>query len=94
MLFRSITNGVDLDIAGGEHPPAHIPGVPDEAFVAMYVGNHGTYSSLGTVLQAAKMGAHVCTMPMSVIDALFNHPLTDIGNAKFLKDWEKVPGQG
>jgi transaldolase len=45
------------------------------------------------VLQAAKMGAHVCTMPMSVIDALFNHPLTDLGNAKFLKDWEKVPGQ-
>ena len=50
-----ITNGVDLDIAGGEHAPARIEGVPDDAFVAMYVGNHGTYSSLGTVLQAAKM---------------------------------------
>lgn len=49
-----ITNGVDLDIAGGEHLPADV-GVPDDAFVAMYVGNHGTYSSLGTVLQAAKM---------------------------------------
>lgn len=50
-----ITNGVDLDMAGGEHAPAHIEGVSDDAFVAMYVGNHGTYSSLGTVLQAAKM---------------------------------------
>jgi len=50
-----ITNGVDLDIAGGEHAPARIEGVSDDAFVAMYVGNHGTYSSLGTVLQAAKM---------------------------------------
>jgi len=50
-----ITNGVDLDMAGGTHEPAHIDGVPDDAFVAMYVGNHGTYSSLGTVLQAAKM---------------------------------------
>ena len=50
-----ITNGVDLDMAGGEHAPAHIEGVADDAFVAMYVGNHGTYSSLGTVLQAAKM---------------------------------------
>ncbi len=49
-----ITNGIDLDIAGGDHPPADV-GVPDDAFVAMYVGNHGTYSSLGTVLQAAKM---------------------------------------
>ncbi len=50
-----ITNGVDLDIAGGAHAPAAIAGVPDDAFVAMYVGNHGTYSSLGTVLRAAKM---------------------------------------
>jgi len=35
------------------------------------------------------MGADICTCPASVIDALFNHPLTDIGLAKFLKDWEK-----
>lgn len=45
------------------------------------------------VLQAAKIGADVCTMPYSIMDQLFNHPLTDLGNAKFLKDWEKVPGQ-
>jgi transaldolase len=41
------------------------------------------------IVEAAKMGAHVCTCPASVIDQLFNHPLTSIGLEKFLKDWEK-----
>jgi transaldolase len=45
------------------------------------------------VLQAAKMGAHVATVPYKVLDQLFNHPLTDAGNAQFLADWKKVPGQ-
>lgn len=43
------------------------------------------------VVEAAKMGAHVATIPYSVIVQLTKHPLTDIGIAKFLKDWEKVP---
>jgi len=43
------------------------------------------------VLEAAKMGAHVCTCPLSVLLQLTKHPLTDSGLAKFLKDWEKVP---
>jgi glycosyltransferase involved in cell wall biosynthesis len=46
-----ITNGVDLEI-GTDPVPAVAP-VPDDAFVAMYVGAHGTYSSLETVLDAA-----------------------------------------
>ena len=41
-------------------------------------------------VQAALMGADICTCPASVIDACFNHPLTDIGLQKFLKDWEKA----
>jgi transaldolase len=41
------------------------------------------------IVEAAKMGADVCTCPASVIDQLFNHPLTSIGLEKFLKDWEK-----
>lgn len=45
------------------------------------------------ILQAAKLGAHVCTVPYKVLDQLFNHPLTDRGNEQFLKDWAKVPGQ-
>jgi transaldolase len=44
------------------------------------------------IVEAARMGAHVCTCPASVIEACFNHPLTDIGLAKFLKDWEKAQG--
>jgi len=43
------------------------------------------------VLTAALQGAHVATMPFAVIKQLANHPLTDIGIERFLKDWEKVP---
>ncbi len=43
------------------------------------------------VVEAAKMGAHVATIPYSVIQQLIKHPLTDIGIERFLKDWEKVP---
>lgn len=42
------------------------------------------------VVEAALMGADVCTMPFNVIDKLFNHPLTDIGLEKFLSDWKKT----
>ena len=44
------------------------------------------------VTQAAELGAHVGTMPFSVIKALFKHPLTDKGLERFLEDWKKVPG--
>jgi transaldolase len=43
------------------------------------------------VLQAARLGAHVATVPYSVIEQLAKHPLTDAGLKKFLADWEKVP---
>jgi transaldolase len=42
------------------------------------------------VVQAARMGADVCTCPAAVIEAMFRHPLTDIGLERFLKDWEKA----
>jgi len=42
------------------------------------------------IVEAARMGADICTCPAKVIDALFKHPLTDIGLEKFLKDWEKA----
>ena len=42
------------------------------------------------LVQAALMGADVATMPFSVIDKLFKHPLTDIGLEKFLSDWKKL----
>jgi transaldolase len=42
------------------------------------------------VVEAAKAGSHVATIPFKVLDMLFNHPLTDKGLAAFLKDWEKV----
>ena len=41
------------------------------------------------IVEAARLGADICTCPPSVIESLFNHPLTDIGLKKFLADWEK-----
>ncbi len=43
------------------------------------------------VLDAARIGAHIATMPYSVFEQLFKHSLTDAGIKKFLEDWEKVP---
>jgi transaldolase len=42
------------------------------------------------IVEAARMGADICTCPAAVIESLFKHPLTDIGLEKFLKDWEKA----
>jgi transaldolase len=41
------------------------------------------------VVEAAKMGAHVATMPFKVIEQLLKHPLTDKGLEQFLSDWRK-----
>ena len=43
------------------------------------------------VLQAALIGADVCTIPFKVIDQLAKHPLTDAGLAKFVEDARKIP---
>src|SRR5580700_958511 len=42
------------------------------------------------VVEAAKLGAHVATLPPPVLRSLFNHPLTDKGLAGFLADWNKA----
>ena len=42
------------------------------------------------IVEAARMGADVVTVPSAVIEQSFKHPLTDIGLAKFLQDWEKA----
>ncbi len=43
------------------------------------------------VVQAAKLGAHIATIPFSVLKWMLKHPLTDTGLERFLKDWERVP---
>jgi transaldolase len=42
------------------------------------------------IVEAARMGADVCTCPASVVEACFKHPLTDSGLEKFLADWKKA----
>jgi transaldolase len=44
------------------------------------------------IVEAARMGADICTCPAAVIESMFKHPLTDIGLERFLKDWEKSQG--
>jgi len=45
------------------------------------------------LVEAAKAGAHVATMPFAVLQQLLKHPLTDVGLERFLSDWKKVPGK-
>lgn len=42
------------------------------------------------VVEVAKAGSHIATIPYSVITQMINHPLTTAGIAKFLKDWESL----
>ena len=42
------------------------------------------------VVDSALAGAHIATIPLKVLDQMFNHPLTDKGLEQFLKDWAKV----
>jgi transaldolase len=42
------------------------------------------------VVEAAKMGSHIGTMPHKVFERLFKHPLTDRGLQGFLSDWESA----
>jgi transaldolase len=42
------------------------------------------------IVEAAKLGADIATMPFSVLEAMVKHPLTDAGMEKFLGDWEKA----
>ena len=45
------------------------------------------------VVEAAKIGADVVTLPPAVLDKMLKHPLTDIGLKNFLADWEKLKAE-
>jgi transaldolase len=42
------------------------------------------------VLEAAKIGADIATMPPEVMEKMWQHPLTDVGLKRFLEDWQKA----
>lgn len=44
------------------------------------------------VTASARAGAHIATVPHNVLVQMSKHPLTDVGIARFIKDWESVPG--
>lgn len=76
------TDGMDL-IADICDVYANYPELPTEVLVASV--RHPMH-----VLQAAKLGADVATVPPGVIWQMFQHPLTDKGLAAFVADWEKT----
>ena len=45
------------------------------------------------VIESAIMGAHIATIPFSVLEKMFKHPNTEKGLETFLKDWEKLQAQ-
>ena len=45
------------------------------------------------VTEAAKIGAHIATIPYKVIKAMIRHPLTDVGIEKFVEDGKKLQGK-
>jgi len=45
------------------------------------------------VIESAKIGAHIATIPFGVLEKMFKHPNTDQGLEAFLKDWEKLQGE-
>ena len=45
------------------------------------------------VVEAARLGADITTVPFAVLDALVKHPLTDAGLDRFLADWERLPAE-
>ncbi len=77
-------------------------GADGMALIADIVQIYATYPAFKTevlvasirhpmhIIEAAKMGAHVSTMPPSVLRQMFHHPLTDKGLAAFLADWGKT----
>ena len=66
-------------------------GVPGMDLISQIVNIYDNYDFTTEVLVASVRGpADICTCPAKVIDAMFQHPLTDIGLEKFLTDWEKA----
>jgi len=61
-------------------------GLPTEVIVASV--RHPLH-----VVEAAKIGAHVATVPFGVLKQMLAHPLTDIGIRKFYEDYQKIPKQ-
>lgn len=62
---------------------ANYPAIATEVLVA-------SIRNPGHIVESAKMGAHVATMPPSVLRQLYGHPLTDKGLAQFVADWAKT----
>ena len=46
--------------------------------------------NINHIIEAAKIGAQIVTLPPKLINELYNHPLTDKGLKAFLEDWEKT----
>jgi transaldolase len=98
-LFAAKAGATYISPFVGRLDDISIPGMNVISEIVEIYGNYGfdtevLVASIRNPLhfvEAAEMGAHVSTVPPDVLGSLIKHPLTDIGIAKFLADWEKVP---
>ena len=82
MVASSVEGGMELIAEIVEIYSAY-PEIETEILVA-------SVRHIGHVVQAAKLGADVATLPPSVLRAMYRHPLTDKGLEAFLADWAKT----
>jgi transaldolase len=106
-LVFSVAQGLLAAKAGATYASPFVGRLDDHAHVGMEIVRdlvtvYRTYALPTQVLaasirhprhfvEAAMAGAHVATVPPTVLEQLLKHPLTDVGLERFLADWQKVP---
>jgi len=76
--------GIGMDVVSDILDVYNNYGFPTEVIVASV--RHPQH-----VFEAALLGADIATVPYAILKKLFDHPLTDVGIERFLKDWEGMP---
>ena len=93
MELRKFRTAYNLELIPASHEGISLGDlVWDPIFGAPEFSRKGMPNTIYTAfLDAALIGADICTMRFDIMKMLYDHPLTDIGLELFLKDWEKVP---
>ena len=93
-LVAAVSNAGGLGIIGSGGMP---PDILVEQIAQIY-DNYGFATEIIVssvrhpqhVVEAALIGADICTIPFAILEKMFNHCLTDVGVERFLADWEKA----
>ena len=89
-VYKGIQTSLERPVAIKILPP-HL--AQNSAYITRFLRESKIVASIRHPLhfvEAARMGAHISTIPPKVLGQLIKHPLTDIGLEKFLADWKKL----